>query len=492
MPHSGAKYNRERLFNSYLILISALGILLVAWAMVQLPAYATQQKFLLLIAFSAIAGFLTTSISIADKTGITYHIGSVVSIAALPTFGVSAAVLIAAANVFCGWLIKPANDNAWKRTWRQLTFNLGMDVIAIFLSGLVWQLLHQWLGEQTIQGYTVPWLVAAVLNVQINLGLLICVTWLQPGVQVTPWQMWRDESWSTRIDLLLMAGGGGLLAHAVKVYDWLGIIVFFLPIALSSYAFRLYVMQMSVYLNNLEQIVNERTKDLIALNDQKESFLSLLSHDMMTPLTNIRFSAEILQEDCISEEAQQLLQLILHSQSTLYHLVSNVVDLSKLQAVGALEMHKMDFNLPDLLTNVIALMRSVANQKDISLVHECGDAEVTISADMQQIERIFLNLLSNAIKYTPDGGTVSVTTSVDEEWVTVNIIDNGYGIPPEELPHLFERFRRVKQLELKATGNGLGLAISKALVEQHDGTITVTSEVNKGSVFSVKLPLQKS
>ena len=78
MPHSGAKYNRERLFNSYLILISALGILLVAWAMVQLPAYATQQKFLLLIAFSAIAGFLTTSISIADKTGITYHIGSVV------------------------------------------------------------------------------------------------------------------------------------------------------------------------------------------------------------------------------------------------------------------------------------------------------------------------------------------------------------------------------------------------------------------------------
>ena len=149
----------------------------------------------------------------------------------------------------------------------------------------------------------------------------------------------------------------------------------------------------------------------------------------------------------------------------------------------------MDFDLSDLLTNVIALMRSVASQKDISLVHECGDAEVTISADMQQIERIFLNLLSNAIKYTPDGGTVSVSTSVDEKWVTVNIIDNGYGIPPEELPHLFERFRRVKQLELKATGNGLGLAIAKALVEQHEGTITVTSEVNKGSVFSVKLPI---
>ena len=112
-----------------------------------------------------------------------------------------------------------------------------------------------------------------------------------------------------------------------------------------------------------------------------------------------------------------------------------------------------------------------------------------VYADPARIRQAIINLLDNAIKYTPDGGAVTLMAALLDQQIQVAIQDNGYGIPSDELPYLFERFRRVKGVEGKIDGTGLGLAITKALVEQHGGQITVATKVGAGSTFTVFLPL---
>ena len=106
------------------------------------------------------------------------------------------------------------------------------------------------------------------------------------------------------------------------------------------------------------------------------------------------------------------------------------------------------------------------------------------------MERVILNLISNAVKYTPSGGSIHVDMTRDDQEILLKVVDTGYGIPVDELPFIFERFRRVEQLKDKAVGTGLGLAITKALVEEHGGKILVESAEGKGSTFAVHLPLQ--
>jgi signal transduction histidine kinase len=112
-----------------------------------------------------------------------------------------------------------------------------------------------------------------------------------------------------------------------------------------------------------------------------------------------------------------------------------------------------------------------------------------VSADEKKIERVLFNLISNAIKYTPQEGMVDVSTMGNGRYALVEIKDNGYGIPEDELPTIFDQYSRVKGHQQLAVGTGLGLAIVKSLVEAHDGEIQVTSKVDEGSTFIIKLPL---
>lgn len=250
------------LFTAYLALVSGSGFLLIAQSMAQIPVYAPLRTLLLLVAFAALSAIVTTSMPLKNDAGITYHIGSAVSIAAVPAFGASGAVLIAAVQGMVGWLVKPTNAKTWKKTGRQLAFNLGMDAIAIFIVSSLLQWLRGGLGIGTLWAETLPWLLAAMAYTEVNLWLLIGVLRLQHGPTVNIWEMWRADRWATQIDIFLMAVGGGLLAFAIQRYDWLGVVIFFLPIGLSAYAFRLYVQQMQAHLNNLDQIINERTASL--------------------------------------------------------------------------------------------------------------------------------------------------------------------------------------------------------------------------------------
>ncbi|MCU0482036.1 MAG: sensor histidine kinase, partial [Anaerolineae bacterium] len=127
--------------------------------------------------------------------------------------------------------------------------------------------------------------------------------------------------------------------------------------------------------------------------------------------------------------------------------------------------------------------------KNIELIFRPLDEDAVVPMDLERMEQVLQNLLSNAIKYTPNGGRVTLSAEITPDSAIIQVQDTGMGIPPDDLPHLFEKFYRVKNsAHMQVEGTGLGLSIVKSIVENHDGTITVMSELNKGTTFSIHLP----
>ncbi len=480
-------------YHAYLGLISLLGFGVLAWGLVQVPGYEARLTFGLLLLLAALSAFATTTVAVSEQAGITYQIGSVVSLAAVPSFGIGAAAVIMAVDTVVTWIIKPADKKTWKKSWPQLAFNTGMHMLAVLAAGWVLLLLRNWLGANTVWGWIVAWVAAAFVYEEVNLWLLIGILRLQHGVSIKPWIVWKEDQWATQISVFVLALGGGTLAFALQQYDQLGVAIFFLPIILSAYAFRLYVHQMQTHLDNLEKIVAERTKDLAELSRQKDAYLAVLTHDMMTPLTSIQLCAEELQDDpAAAVDNPHLLTFMLRSQKSLLSIVRNILDIEKLQSGRSLAMHKVDCDLAQLVVDVIGILHAEALEKNISVQYQLDIQPLVIIADRQQMERVLMNLVANAVKYTPSGGAVAVQACIEDNYALIHVKDSGYGIPAAELPYIFDRFQRVEQLKDKATGTGLGLAITKALVEGHAGEITVVSTEGKGSLFSVKLPVDGS
>lgn len=477
-------------FHIYLFLIGLLGCLLVGWAIWDIPTYVPHDTLLLLAILAIVAAIAPISSAVSEETGFNYGLGAVVSLAAFPQFGIDAAVLIGAIFSVAVWLGKPADRRTWKKSFRQLIFNTSMQAIAIFIAGEAYWVLRIYLGDDTWQAQVLPWIPVAILYEEVNLWLLIGVVRLQQGPSVDPLQLWREERAASQIILLAAAMGGGVMGYAIEEYDKIAVIAFFCPIFLSAYAFRLYVQQVRANLENLENIVSERTKDLAALNQQKDAYLAVLTHDMMTPLTSIQLCAEELQADPTAAiDNPSLINFLLRSQRTLFTMVRNILDIEKLQAGGALSAKKTTCDLVQLLIQVAEVSQSEAAEKNVSVSYTSEIDHLPIYGDPNQLERIIMNLLSNAVKYTPQGGQIHLSLQAQEGWAIIHFTDTGYGIPEHELPYIFERFRRVEEHMEKATGSGLGLAITKALIKEHQGTISVVSTVGQGSTFTVELPL---
>jgi len=234
---------------------------------------------------------------------------------------------------------------------------------------------------------------------------------------------------------------------------------------------------------NLEQTV----ATLAAERDALRRLIADISHELRTPITALKTFNELLLDQAWDDpEARR--EFLLESQkeiSRLDWLTENLLQLSRLEA-GLLKMNCEPCRLGELVAGVAAIFRPQAEAKGLTLRVEKPADTVWVECDRQWVEQAVGNLLSNAIKFTPSGGSVTVgvrelSTSA-ELWVE----DTGIGIPAEDLPRIFERFYRGD--DASETGSGLGLAIVHSVVEAHGGHITVTTEVGKGSRFSVHLP----
>ena len=228
------------------------------------------------------------------------------------------------------------------------------------------------------------------------------------------------------------------------------------------------------------------------LDEMKSAFVSMVSHEIRGPLSTVLSQIKILTDGLAGElgvKQADILGKISRKVEGLVELTNELLDLSRIEA-GLIVQDKQQVQMMDILDNLVGFMQARAKEKNISLTLKKADLP-SINADGQSMEEVFSNLITNAINYTPEGGKVTIAGKVSGDFLQIHISDTGYGIPPDELPRIFERFYRVKNEKTRnIVGTGLGLPIVKSIVEAHNGTIRAESKEGEGSTFFVRLPVR--
>jgi len=225
------------------------------------------------------------------------------------------------------------------------------------------------------------------------------------------------------------------------------------------------------------------------LEKVKNEFIATASHDLKNPITTISgFSNLLEQAGPLTEQQHEFVNYIKSASHTMAELVQNMMSLAQMD----LEIQKnyVPVDLQKLLKEMVNEFALQIGKKGQSLKFTPLSTPVHVSGDPMQLNQLLRNLLGNAIKYTPNGGTIRLNSKVEGSQISINVQDNGFGIPTADLPFIFDRFYRVREgKSSEVEGNGLGLAIVKSIVENHSGTISVESEVGKGTCFSISLPV---
>ncbi len=221
---------------------------------------------------------------------------------------------------------------------------------------------------------------------------------------------------------------------------------------------------------------------------QQSDLISEFVHELRTPLSSLSTATYLLLRPEMSQEQRdQIINNIHNETKRLNSLASSFLDLARLES-GRVQFRKAAFSIADLMYECKDIMASKATEDNIQLRVESPEGLPMLEADRDKMKQVLLNLLSNAIKYNRPNGTVMLGAEASESEMTLFIQDTGLGIPDESLPHLFEKFFRVREHEARASGTGLGLSICKQIIHGHGGRIEVKSKIGVGTVFSLILP----
>jgi PAS domain S-box-containing protein len=230
-------------------------------------------------------------------------------------------------------------------------------------------------------------------------------------------------------------------------------------------------------------------EEVKVLNDKKDEFIGLASHELKTPLTSITGYLQILNRQGGDERSKKFLIKTIRQVKKLSGLVSDLLDVSKIEA-GKLQLAKENFDIRQVTDDAIELIQHSNQTHTISFETDVESLE--IYGDPQRIEQVIINLLTNAIKYSPQANKVEVRLTHSAEEVQMNVKDFGIGIPAEKLQHLFSRFYRVEDMNPNISGLGIGLYISHEIVSRHGGKLWVESILGEGSVFRLSIPIGKA
>lgn len=237
-----------------------------------------------------------------------------------------------------------------------------------------------------------------------------------------------------------------------------------------------------------EEIVSQ-AEQLKEMDKIKSHFFSNISHEFRTPLTLIMGPAEKLRDTVKDKSSKGHAQSVLTNSKRLLKLINQLLDFSKLES-GKMIIQPKAGKLNIFLKNILHSFELVAKQKQIQLELIENSTEIIHAFDHDKLEKVFFNLISNAIKFTPSNGRISITLTQEAETIIISVADTGIGIAENALPLIFDRFYQVDGSQTRAhEGTGIGLALVKELVELHRGTIEVTSTINQGTTFQIKLPL---
>ena len=238
--------------------------------------------------------------------------------------------------------------------------------------------------------------------------------------------------------------------------------------------------------------IQDKTHQLEVANRHKSEFLANMSHELRTPLNAVIGFSEVLLERMFGEvnpKQEEYLNDILSSGKHLLSLINDILDLSKIEA-GRMELESQPFDLPAALDNALTLIRERAARHGLRLEVTVDPGLGEVKGEERKVKQVLLNLLSNAVKFTPEGGKISLSASLNDGMAEISVTDTGVGIAREDQEAIFEEFRQVgSDYARKREGTGLGLALARRLVALHGGKLWVESEPGKGSTFTFTLPV---
>lgn len=230
---------------------------------------------------------------------------------------------------------------------------------------------------------------------------------------------------------------------------------------------------------------DQMIEQLDGLIRSQRSFVADASHELRGPLTVIQGNLGLLRRNLSEEDRQESLRALEAEAARMTRVINDLLVLAEVES-GLLEQQQM-VSLRELLLDAQDRATLLAGDRQIVIGRQ---DDLWVKGDAHKLDQMINNLVGNAVKYTPEGGIITLSLSQEGDWARLDVADTGIGIPSEHLPHLFDRFYRVDKARSRAAGGtGLGLAIVKGIAEQHGGRVAVTSEVGKGTAFTVWLKL---
>ncbi|MDR3708009.1 MAG: HAMP domain-containing sensor histidine kinase [Capsulimonadaceae bacterium] len=247
-------------------------------------------------------------------------------------------------------------------------------------------------------------------------------------------------------------------------------------------------------MHDLAKAVNRMAESLSAAETMRSDFLSFVSHELRSPLTSIRGFIQTLEADpSFSEEDRMDIYQIIHDEADrLLRMIGELLDVARIQAGTPITLVTQRFDSARHIQKVAEIMRAHTQKHVLEVVRPSGP--VPVVADPDKFDQIVINLLSNAIKYSPDGGKIVITLEPGADNIRIAIEDTGVGMTPDQAAHVFDKFYRVSDKVrvprrlARVEGSGIGLYLTRALVEAHHGRIEVSSQEGVGSTFTVTLP----
>ncbi len=225
------------------------------------------------------------------------------------------------------------------------------------------------------------------------------------------------------------------------------------------------------------------------LDQMKSDFINRASHELRTPLTAAILMTELLQHGGTPEEMAEYSSALMRELTRQKDLINQLLLAGRLES-GKMKLESIPMDLMPILKESVQAIKAIANTRKISVELEADQPSINVLGDASGLSQVFINLINNAVKFSPEGKTVEVAAAQGEHEARVSIIDHGLGIPPESIPHLFERFYRARNVTVaEIPGSGVGLYIVKSIVDELGGRIEVSSELNQGATFVVTLKL---
>ncbi|WP_321393170.1 sensor histidine kinase [Emcibacter sp.] len=241
-----------------------------------------------------------------------------------------------------------------------------------------------------------------------------------------------------------------------------------------------------------EAVLRNVTEDAVSANLAKTEFLANMSHELRTPLNAILGFTEIMEQELLgplgNEQYKSYLQDIHTSGRHLMELISEILDVAKIES-GKFALSRDEITLGELIDNVLSMLNTRHAETSISVTTNIHDPALLLDVDILRIRQVILNLLGNALKFSHDGDEISISTSCRNNSLILQVTDQGIGIAPQDLERVFDPFTQVESsYNRKRDGVGLGLALSRKLVEAHDGTLTLESVLHRGTTVTMALP----